>query len=83
MSFLLGWPFPIGIRILSERAPELIPWAWATNACLSVIGSVLCIIVSMSWGFSVALAIAASCYVGATICLILLGTETEPKELVA
>ena len=32
MGFILGMPFPLGIRILSVKAPEAIPWAWGLNA---------------------------------------------------
>jgi len=69
VSFALGWPFPLGIRILADKAPELIPWAWASNACLTVIGSVLCVVLSMNWGFSATLAVAIAVYVGALVCL--------------
>jgi spermidine synthase len=69
ISFALGFPFPTGIRILDRAAPQLVPWAWASNACLTVIGSVLCVILSISWGFSTAFAVAAGCYVLAGVCV--------------
>ncbi len=69
VSFAMGLPFPTGIRILNQSAPDLIPWAWASNACLTVIGSVLCMILSVQAGFSFVLALAAGCYVIAALCL--------------
>jgi spermidine synthase len=66
VCFTLGFPFPLGIRLLDRGAPRLIPWAWAGNSCFTVIGSVLCVIVSMNWGYSTALALAAFCYLAAT-----------------
>ena len=48
---LLGIAFPTGIRIVSARAPELLPWAWAINALLSVLGSIGCILLAMAMGF--------------------------------
>ena len=69
VSFALGLPFPTGIRILDRRAPQWIPWAWAANACLTVIGSVLAVILSMHWGFSAVVVLAAACYAAAAVCV--------------
>lgn len=69
VSFTLGLPFPTGIRVLAETTPGLIPWAWASNACLTVIGSVLCVILSVYVGFSAVLVLAGGCYVLAAFCL--------------
>jgi SAM-dependent methyltransferase len=68
VSFALGFPFPLGIRRLELDAPELVPWAWAGNACLTVVGSILCQIVSISAGFSAALMLALGCYALAVLC---------------
>ena len=68
VSFALGCPFPLGIRFLERDAPELVPWAWAGNACLTVVGSVLCQIVSIAAGFSTALLLALVCYLLAAGC---------------
>ena len=68
VSFALGLPFPTGVRLLARRAPELIPWAWAANACLTVVGSVLAAILSIEWGFSRVLLLAAACYGAAAVC---------------
>ncbi len=72
VCFALGFPFPLGIRLLDRGASRLIPWAWAGNSCFTVIGSVLCVIVSMNWGYSTALALAAACYLAATPVIFLL-----------
>ncbi|HZN11291.1 MAG TPA: hypothetical protein VFC61_06425, partial [Blastocatellia bacterium] len=58
----LGMPFPLGIEALRERAPELIPWAWGINGFMTVVGSLLAIIISMKWGFNVALMAAVGIY---------------------
>ena len=52
MGFLMGIPFPLGIRLLSRSNKELINWAWAINGCSSVIGTILPIIVALYFGFS-------------------------------
>lgn len=68
VSFALGCPFPLGIRFLERDAPGLVPWAWAANACLTVVGSILCQIVSISAGYSVTLLVALGCYGMAAAC---------------
>ena len=62
LGVLLGIPFAYGLRVTDELAPSLTPWAWAINGCLSVIGSILSVIVSMNFGFSSVLWLAAGVY---------------------
>jgi hypothetical protein len=59
---LLGIPFAHGLRVTNTLAPSLTPWAWAINGCLSVIGSILSVIVSMNFGFAAVLWCAAGVY---------------------
>jgi spermidine synthase len=51
MGLVLGIPFPLGIRITGKLAPDLIPWGWALNAYMTVVGSVLCVILALTFGF--------------------------------
>jgi hypothetical protein len=67
LGFLMGIPFPDGLAWLRERAPGLIPWAWAVNGCTSVLASVLAAMVALSAGFSWVLIAAAVAYAGAWI----------------
>jgi len=62
LSFLMGIPFPSGVRIVGNRAPELVAWAWGINGCASVISSVLAMMIALSWGFSWVLVGAGSAY---------------------
>jgi hypothetical protein len=62
VGMTLGLPMPAGIRLLSRRAPEMIPWAWGINGALSVVGATLAIFIAMNWGFTAALASAAVTY---------------------
>jgi hypothetical protein len=70
VSFLMGMPFPLGIRMLAEMAPNMIPWAWGCNACMTVIGSVTSVVLAMNWGFFAALNAAAACYLIASILML-------------
>jgi len=68
LSFLMGVPFPSGIRIMGNLSPALVPWAWGINGCASVLSSILALMIALSVGFSWALVAASSAYlVGAGI----------------
>ena len=60
---LMGVPFPLGIRNLGTRTPDMIPWAWATNGCLSVLAPMVTIMLAMAVGFNAVLWIGAGAYV--------------------
>jgi len=62
LGFLLGLPLPSGVRLLEERAPQLIPWAWAVNGCASVVSSILAVMGAVTFGFSRVLAAGALIY---------------------
>ena len=62
LGFLMGMPFPTGLRQLSAGAQGLVPWAWGVNGVFSVIGSVLVILIGMAAGFSLSLTAAALFY---------------------
>ena len=61
-GLIMGGFFPLGMRVLTARAPELIPWAWAINGVMGVIGSILCIVLAISLGFRVVNLIAVAAY---------------------
>jgi len=62
LGLLLGMPFPLGIRILDDESPSLLPWAWAINGFLSVFSSIFCIVLAMGVGFTRVLLAAAVIY---------------------
>jgi hypothetical protein len=62
---VMGMPLPSGVRLLAARHATLIPWAWAMNGALSVLGATLAIFIAMNWGFSVTLLIGGAIYLGA------------------
>jgi spermidine synthase len=66
----LGMPFPIGVQALSSAAPNLIPWAWGTNAFTTVVGSVLSVVLSIKFGFDVTLCIAIAIYLIASVAFV-------------
>jgi hypothetical protein len=62
LGLLLGIPFAYGLRVAHAHDPRLTAWAWAVNGCLSVVGSILTVVVSMNFGFSAVLWFAAAVY---------------------
>lgn len=70
VGLILGMPFPLGIRILDEEAPQLVPWAWAINGFFSVFASVSCIVLAMSIGFSAVMVLGLGIYLTGLAALI-------------
>lgn len=61
-GFVMGMPFPLGLRCLDLNNPQLIPWGWGINGCLSVIASPLAMIVAVEAGFRVVMLAAVIVY---------------------
>lgn len=61
-GFLMGIPFPCGIRSLSGQQRGSIPWAWGINGYFSVISTALATIVALEWGFGWVMMLAAVAY---------------------
>ncbi len=60
--FLMGLPFPYGIRRLEINETRAIPWAWALNSYASVLGAFLAVIGNINLGFTATCTIAAVIY---------------------
>jgi len=77
LGIVLGMPFPTGLRLLSDEATALVPWAWGVNGFFTVIGSVLSMILGMALGFRAVLALAAVCYLAAWAAMLLRPNTTR------
>src|SRR5919199_3364101 len=62
IGFMMGMPFPTGIRLLKAHLPEYIPWMWAVNGAFSVLGAVVAIALGIMYGSSYALILGISIY---------------------
>jgi hypothetical protein len=62
LSFFMGMPLPLGMASLQERAPVLIPWAWAVNGCFSVLSPVLAVMIALSTGYNAVILCGAGLY---------------------
>lgn len=77
LGFLMGMPFPTGLRALNakcfgaqyEGAENTVEWAWAMNASASVLGSVLAMVIAIEFGLTITLACGAGAYLLALLFL--------------
>ena len=62
LAFVMGLPFPLGLRRLSVLNPQLVPWSWAINGCASVISTALATVIAVELGFTWLTVLAALAY---------------------
>ncbi|MCW4005891.1 MAG: hypothetical protein NWF04_04755 [Candidatus Bathyarchaeota archaeon] len=63
LGFFMGMPFPTGISLISHSDTKIsIPWMWAINGVMSVLGSVLATAIGITAGLSISLIAALTCY---------------------
>ena len=72
LGFMMGMFFPVGVRTLSLHLEAAIPWAWAVNGSVSVVGSVMAVLIALSYGFTTVLCAAAVAYSLAVLVLSLM-----------
>lgn len=70
-AFLMGFPFPIGLRTVAEKNDAQVPWAWGVNGFLSVVGASAAGLVAMEFGFSAVMIVGAASYVLAAAAMLL------------
>jgi hypothetical protein len=71
-AFLMGMPFPLGLRMQSLIAEKNIPWAWGINGCMSVISATLATLLTVEAGFSMVIMLAAVFYAVSMLALYLI-----------
>jgi hypothetical protein len=80
LGFVMGMPFPSGIRRAGLESKELVSWAWAVNGGASVFGSTLCVLISMARGFTASFLAGTVVYLVALLMLLLLGEARSPAR---
>jgi len=68
-GFVMGMPFPCGLKRLERSHPTAVRWAWAVNSASSVLGSVTAIFVAIHLGLFLTLLVGASAYLVAVYSL--------------
>lgn len=66
LGFLMGMPFPTGLKLLAASGGSTVEWAWALNAAASVLGSVAAMVIAIHFGLTITLACAGVAYLLAT-----------------
>ena len=67
VALLMGMPFPTGLRLVQKMDAAMRPWAWGINACATVLGSILCVLLSIQLGFTITILIAVVIYIIGTL----------------
>ncbi len=79
LGFVLGMPFPLGLRIAVQESAALGAWAWGVNGFFTVLGTVLALMLGMMAGFVAVLILACLCYGCAFFAVLSFVPATEPK----
>jgi hypothetical protein len=62
VGFLMGFAFPSGMRLVGRIDDEPKPWFWGINGATGVLASVLAVMIGISSGINVTMALAGVCY---------------------
>jgi hypothetical protein len=80
LGFLLGAPFPSGMRLFSQRRESAVPLVWALNGVASVVGSLCAAMSGKLVGFSQTLGYGALFYVAAALLVWWMGQPRAPTS---
>ncbi len=80
-GFLMGMPFPSGLRRLETRRKEAVRWAWSLNAAASVLGSVGAIVLAIYIGLRDTLLVGGAMYVAALVAVRLTRQQEAPEPM--
>lgn len=75
LAFMMGMPFPLGVRVFGDIHPNAVAWGWGINCCASVIAAPLATLIAIEAGFALVLVIAAGLYLAAALSTILLANR--------
>ena len=62
LGMAMGMPFPLGLRETGEGSLPAPPFYWGLNGIMSVIGSVLTVLLAVSFGFRTAMLVGSGTY---------------------
>jgi spermidine synthase len=78
-AFLMGMPFPSGLRRLELRHAPSVRWAWSINAASSVLGSAGAIVLAIYLGLRATLFIGSALYLCALAVILATGRRAAEK----
>jgi hypothetical protein len=74
----MGFMFPTGLRLLSDRHGALVPWAIAVNGFASASASVMALPVGITAGHSVLIVVGSGFYLAAMASIAIFGKREKP-----
>jgi spermidine synthase len=80
LGFVMGFPFPTGLRALAGTGEDAAEWAWALNAASSVLGSVVAMVIAIEFGLNAVLGCGAVVYLIAAAMTSLFRTPRVPMS---
>lgn len=83
LGFMMGIPFPQGLRLLlgTERRSSRTGWVWGINGAASVVSAVLAALLALSFGFDWVFRIGAVCYAGAWLTVLIVQAKASSQHL--
>jgi hypothetical protein len=70
-GFVMGIPFPTGLRLLEQHHAPSVRWAWSLNAAASVLGSVGALVLALYLGLVQTMLIGGGLYVLAMLVILI------------
>jgi hypothetical protein len=67
LGFLMGMPFPLGMKLASIESPAITPGLWAVNGATSVVASVLAVVIALEAGISTSFWTGCFCYAASLV----------------
>ena len=74
---------PLGIRMLERNTPRTIAWAWGINGSLSVLGSIVAMMVSVTMGITATMLFGAAAYLLSASAAGSAGKAAEPRRVLS
>lgn len=72
LGFILGMFFPLGVKLVNEVDPKMVPWAWGINGMSSVVSTLAAIVIAMSMGFKFVSYLAIIVYLFGTFSILII-----------
>ena len=82
LGILMGMALPIGIKLLEEDGPSIIPWVWGINGACSVLGSIIAWGLSLNFGYNTTLWTATGFYCTACVIIFCRARVSQRRSLI-
>jgi len=79
-GLLMGFGFPTGMRMVMKQSAKPAPWFWGINGAAGVLGSVMAVAVSITFGIKVTLIVGALFYAALVPAAITLRMQAKAQQ---